>query len=1072
MLTTPVRPLTDEASLSRLHLLGTLLVVLGVALGTGMFFSWLSQLEHQAVLARIKASAQQQVERRLQAESDRTVNLITYSAERYEARLRESLVQQVDGALAIAQAIHAAESPRRPAGDVQRLIKEALRGIRFFDGRGYYFIDDLQGRFILLPTAPQYEGRLLPDNQDDRGHYIMRGLIEAAGKPPGEGFSRYRWYRPDNAREMADKLAYVRLFTPYNWLIGTGDYLHKWEELQQKQAIDYLRTFRFGDTGYVGLLDRDGRSLLSPSNEALEGLHLEEMPAAQRDVLRLIMAQAKHGGGLIHYRWPDSSGAVQPKTAVIKVVEPWGWVLVTTMQDSEAASWIDREIEAYAALDGQRIRALLLAAAVALLLALPAAFFFWRWARHMFARYHERLHAQAATLAAQAAELRTLSQVVEQSPTSIMITTPDGLITYVNPRFEQISGYSAAEMRGQHPRMLAAESAVAVDYHDMWETLRRGGVWAGEFYNRRKDGSTFWERAIIAPVLDETGQAAYFVALKEDISAQKQAAEALRQSEYRMAEILDTVEAYIYIKGTDYRYQYANHLVCELFGQPREAIVGHRDEDFFDPLTTQKINENDRRVIEQGARVTDEEVNTLADGTVTRAYWSTKIPLRDADGQVVALCGISTDMTQRKVAEAELAHYRGHLENLVAERTAQLALAKDQAEAANRAKSAFLANMSHEIRTPMNAIIGMTHLLLRDVPDARGQDRLGKVLQAAQHLLRVINDILDLSKIEAGRVHLDDSDFAPADLVAQSLRLIEDEAQAKQITLKSRVDRDVPAYVCGDAGRIGQALINFLGNAVKFSERGEVVLQVQRQAASNAEIRLRFEVSDQGIGLSQEAQAGLFEPFVQADDSTTRRYGGTGLGLAINRRLAEMMGGEVGVDSEAGQGSRFWMTVALRPALSLAHRAEAAAAGDPAVQLAEHYAGRRVLLVEDEPVNQYVASELLTDVGLRVDLAVNGAEALEMVGRASYDLILMDMQMPVMGGLEATRAIRRLPQGGALPILAMTANAFEEDRRACLDAGMNDHVGKPVDPAVLYARILHWLAAPALASREKLNGSV
>ncbi len=1049
---------SSEAALSRRHLFGTLLVVLGVALATGLFFFWQSHLGHQALIERLKTAAQQQIERRLQAESDRSANLLAYTSQRHEARLRISLAQQVDAALAIAQAIHAAESPRRPAAEVQGLIKSALRDIRFFDGRGYYFIDDMQGRFILLPTAPQYEGRLLPDNQDDRGHYIMRGLIEAARQPAGEGYSRYRWYLPDKPGEMADKLAYVRHFAPYDWLIGTGDYLQYWEGMQQQEAIDRLRRLRFGETGYVGLLDRAGRSLLSPSDPSLEGKLIDDMPEDRQAPLREIMALAANGGGVLHYQWP-ANGRVQAKTAVIRPVEPWGWVMVTTMLDHEAADWIEREIDPFATLDTERLQRLLLASLVALLLALPAALYFWRWARGMFAGYHQRLQQQAGALLEQAAELSKLSQVVEQSPTVIMITSLDGLITYVNPRFEQLTGYAVSEVLGRNPRFLAAGQSFAVDYPAMWKTLLQGEVWRGEFHNRRKDGSFFWERAVIAPLRDAAGEIAFFVALKEDITEQKRATEALQQSEYRMAEILDSVEAYIYIKGTDYRYQYANRRVCELFGQPREAIVGQGDEAFFDAPTVARILENDREVIVGGTRVTAEEVNTAADGRLTRAYWSVKIPLHDAQGQVSALCGISTDITERKQAEAELVKYRDQLEHLVAERTAELAQARDQAESANRAKSAFLANMSHEIRTPMNAIIGMTHLLLRDTGEARSKDRLTKVLQAAEHLLHIINDILDLSKIEAGRVLLDEVDFAPGDLVARVLDLLEHSASRKQIRLRSEVDRDVPNCLRGDAARIEQALINFVGNAIKFSEQGEVRVRVSVDSADGAGVCLRLTVSDQGIGISQAALPGLFEPFVQADGSTTRRYGGTGLGLAINRRLAELMGGQVGVDSVEGQGSQFWMTVRLRPSSVGALGQSVLPALDAGVALRERYAGRRVLLVEDEPISRQVAAELMADAGLQVDVAVNGAQAVEMVAATVYDLVLMDMQMPVMGGVAATRAIRQLPGRERLPILAMTANAYAEDKQSCLDAGMNDHVAKPVDPDVLYVRILHWLDA-------------
>jgi PAS domain S-box-containing protein len=500
--------------------------------------------------------------------------------------------------------------------------------------------------------------------------------------------------------------------------------------------------------------------------------------------------------------------------------------------------------------------------------------------------------------------------------------------------------------------------------------------------------------------------------------------------------VLDNVDAYVYMIDRDRRFSYVNAKTATIAGVPAEAMVGRRDRDVMPAARADAIWELDRPVIETGQGRSVQIELPLPDGSV-RQLWSVKVPVR-ADGEVVAVLCVSTDVTE-------------------------LHQLKAQADAASQAKTDFLSNMSHEIRTPMNSIIGMSYLALKQAVDTRQRDYLQKIHHSAQHLLGIINHILDFSKIEAGRMELELLDFTLDALMRNLVNQLGEAAELKGLALEVEIAPELGRPLRGDPLRLEQVLLNFTSNAIKFSEQGTIRIGAQAVRTLDAETLVRFEVQDHGIGIDPDELPRLFAPFHQADPSTTRRYGGTGLGLVISKQLAELMGGEVGVDSVRGEGSTFWFTARLATPGETAP-APRRAALPSAVALAvgpRALAGSAILLVEDNAFNQQVARELLEDAGASVVVAGNGSEALALMRAreqdAPFGCVLMDVQMPVMDGFEATRRIRADARLKDTRVIAMTANAGLEDQTRCLAAGMDEFVTKPVAPETLVATVARAL---------------
>ncbi len=631
------------------------------------------------------------------------------------------------------------------------------------------------------------------------------------------------------------------------------------------------------------------------------------------------------------------------------------------------------------------------------------------------------------------AEYRLLA---DQSPDMILRLGLDGVCRYLSPASRHVLGRAGAELIGSRASdLVAAEDRAALE--TALSALRAGAE--GRLACLRflgQDGRPTWLEVNFRLVRDPASKApAEIVAIARDISERQKIQEALSESESRLKSILDNVPVAISLKDREHRYLVLNKQYETWFGVTQEQQLGRRlrdvgtDEEFA--ALMERIED---RVLATGVAHVS-EVREPDVGTAPTWTLITKFPIRAQDGAIVGIGTVNLDMSERHAAALALQE------------------ARDAAVAADQAKSTFLANMSHEIRTPMNGIIGFADLVLDSQLTAEQRERVLLIKDAANSLLAIINDILDISKLEAGRVELERIAMSPAQVLGATISIVQPEAVAKRLALRTEIASDIPAWIEGDPTRLRQILLNLLSNAVKFTASGGITVAVSRESAGEAQY-LRFVVTDTGIGIPPEQQKLLFQNFSQVDRSTTRRFGGTGLGLAISKRLAEAMGGSIGLDSEAGRGSSFWFTIAAN------ETAPPDIADDAAPMAAT--AGARILVAEDIEMNRLVIEGLLAAAGHRITLVGDGAAALEEVKRRDYDLVLMDVEMPVLDGLSATRAIRGL--GGRMreiPVIALTASAMPEDVARGKAAGMSDHVAKPIHRETLLAVIDKWLKKSA-----------
>lgn len=770
-------------------------------------------------------------------------------------------------------------------------------------------------------------------------------------------------------------------------------------------------------------------------------------------------------------------------------------------------------------------------------------------------------------------QLKLYSNVIEQSMLSVMITDLEGNVKYVNPYFTEVSGYTFEEIVGKNAKILKTNNNSMESYKNVEEHLTKGEKWVGEVVAKDKYGHEYQERVVISPIIDEDEKINHYVAIKENITESKKMKNMIDNQSQYIVQLSDLIPSSVFNVSTDDTFLGANAEFKRIYGV---------DSGLYQGMNISILPWTDTYKYEIFVLMREESVRTHAPVTrqVNRIIGSQVTPVLycvnayyNADGAVGGYIGMMTDISELKVKEVEL----------------QNALIR--ANAATEAKSLFLANMSHEIRTPMNAVIGMSYLALKTDLTKKQRDYVVKINTAASSLLGIINDILDFSKIESGKVEMESITFKLDQIISNSIELLVQTASDKNLEFIYHLSCEIPTHLIGDPLRLGQIITNLVSNAVKFTQSGEVCIDVVEETRIENQICLKFSVKDTGIGISAESQKSLFDAFTQSDSSTTREYGGTGLGLAICKKLVNMMRGDLWIESELNKGSKFnftaWFEIdsneveqsefivkevknlrtlivddnntsreILQEYLEyMGFKAEVAKSGEQAIlmlkqrdldepfdllfvdwkmphldgvatvkkiskmktilnkpsvvlvtaydkeEMIKHTKGihvdgfltkpvtqsclcdaivtifannvkptdsrkiveynyniarTKILLAEDNSINQQIACELLEGQGVQVDIANNGIEALEMFlnNITGYDMILMDLQMPHMDGINATKRIREVSR--ELPIIAMTARTMNEEKERCFSIGMNDHISKPIDPDTMFSTIAKW----------------
>lgn len=620
-------------------------------------------------------------------------------------------------------------------------------------------------------------------------------------------------------------------------------------------------------------------------------------------------------------------------------------------------------------------------------------------------------------------EIRILSWAVEQNPASVVITDLDGVIEYVNPKFCKLTGYKKEEVIGSKPNILKTDSYPEGYHQNVWTTILAGDEWQGEFLNKKKNGDLYWETASISAVKNGDGEIINFLAIKEDITERKKSQETIENQRTLFRTIIDLIPDAIYVKDRDGKKILANPVDVFFAGKNKEEeVVGKTDKDLYPTQAATKSFEEDLNVLNTGESLLNIEGTLIDRNGKYHSLLVSKVPLYDTNNQISGIVGITYDVTKQKDYEQSLLE------------------ARRDAELANNTKSEFLANVSHEIRTPMNAIIGFSEILLDNINNSKHISHLQSILSSGRTLLALINDILDLSKIESGRMEMELEPMSLTTVVKEIEQVFEIRAKQKQISLEFDVANSVIPYIFMDEVRFHQILFNIIGNAVKFTEKGFVRLRIEMEKTSDAGlVNLVVHVEDSGIGIPKDQQEKIFDAFTQQSGQSNRKFGGTGLGLAISKKLAEKLNGRIELKSEAGKGTTF--SIYFND-VQLAESFNDSEADETLSNSTLKFKKSKILVVDDIDFNIQVVQNLIDFEGITFIDANSGEAALELLELEMPDLIFMDIRMQGMSGISATKIIKNTPKYMHIPVVAFTASAMA-DQEEEIKKGFDGLLRKP-----------------------------
>ncbi len=880
----------------------------------------------------------------LQNEVNKTLDYILYMRTTTETRLKNTIKSQVYQAHAAASAIMKEYGDKKNQKELQHMVREFLRPIRFNNDRGYYFATQLNGVEQLFADRPGLEGKNLINMQDVQRKYVIRDMIRIA-RTKGEGFYNYKWTKPDKPGNYHEKISFIKYFKPFNWFLGTGEYLEDVDSDIQGEILERIGRIRFGKEGYVFVTSFEDIVLVNPTRPQLIGKDLKSTndPNALTVAREQKKAVDNPDGCFIDYHWEKpGTGAITPKMSFVKAYYDWRWFIGAGIYVDEIETLIAGKRDILEkTVQKELFKALFISLGV-----FGAIFFLTLY-------FTRRLKN----------EFEVFSSFLEKAA----------------------SGNEKIDQR-----------------HLAFKEFRRLGHTANRMLEQRRSIES-----------------------------------ALKDSEERFRDLADLLPQTIFETDLEGTFTFMNRHAAIVFGYGQEDVKkGINLIDAMVPEDREKGFEGINRIVQGNVSIGAEYTAVSKDGrTIPALVYAAPIYHEDT---VTGIRGIVVNISELKQVQMELSE------------------ARDNAEAANRAKSQFLANMSHEIRTPLNGIVGFTEILLEREKDPEKKEMLELTLSSCRTLIELINNILDLSKIEAEKLLLEFIDFDLAHMVTTLVKKMEKMAHPKHLELRCTIEKNLPENLVGDPLRIEQILVNLLNNAIKFTEKGHVEITLQKTRVTEDSVLVKMTVSDTGIGIASKRLNSIFEKFSQAGDHITRSYGGTGLGLAIVKKLLGLMDGNITVESTPGKGSRFTIHIPFQfpPEEPLPIPA-------PETRYTTRIRGNsqklKLLVAEDNKINQKLIIKLIQARQWEADIVEDGEEVLEKLKGNVYDMILMDVQMPRLNGLDTTREIRKVEKtknpGSRIPIIALTAYAMKGDREKCLEAGMDSYISKPINSGKFYETI-------------------